>query len=116
MVENLEQLKNRIREWVKMDNEIRALNKELANRRAEKKSISEELIVVMRENKYDEFDIKDGQILYVKKNVKKPISQKQLLTVLSNYYGDTEEAEKVNTYILDNREEVVRETIKRKIN
>jgi hypothetical protein len=54
--------------------------------RNEKKIISQDLIHVMRNNNLDEFDIKDGQIMYVKKQVKKPINQKQLLSILSNYY------------------------------
>ncbi len=114
-METLEQLKQTVREWVKLDNEIRALNKEIAQRRTEKKKMSEDLISVMRENQLDEFDIKDGQLMYVKKNVKKPISQKQLLSILSNYYKDTEKAEEVNSYILENREEVVKESIRRRI-
>ncbi len=114
-METLDQLKQTVRDWVKLDNEVRALNKEISKRRAEKKKISEDLISVMRENELDEFDIKDGQLMYVKKNVKKPINQKQLLSILSNYYKDAEKAEEVNTYILENREEVVKESIRRRI-
>lgn len=114
-METLDQLKQKVREWVRLDNEIRALNKEIASRRLEKKTISGELISVMRENKLDEFDLKDGQLMYVKKQVKKPITQKQLLSILSSYYKNEEKAEEVNTYILENREEVVKETIKRVI-
>jgi hypothetical protein len=114
-METLDQLKQKVRDWVKLDNEIRALNKEIVSRRNDKKVISQDLIHVMRQNNLDEFDIKDGQIMYVKKNVKKPINQKQLLTILSNYYKSTEKAEEVNTYILENREEVVKESIKRVI-
>jgi hypothetical protein len=114
-METLDQLKTRVREWVRLDNEIRALNKEIASRRLEKKAISGDLITVMRNNQLDEFDIKDGQLMYVKKNVKKPITQKQLLTILSSYYKNEEKAEEVNTYILENREEVVKECIKRVI-
>jgi len=67
-METVDQLKQTIREWVKYDNEIRALNKEITSRRTEKKEISKRLIEVMRENQMDIFDIKDGQIIYVKKN------------------------------------------------
>ena len=39
-----------------------------------------------------------------------------LLNILSTYYNeDTEKAVEVNNYILDNREEVVKETVVRKI-
>ena len=115
-METLDQLKQNVREWVKLDNEIRALNKEITNRRNEKKKISKRLIDVMRENKLDIFDLKDGQLMYVKKNKKKPITQKQLLTLLSTYYKeDVSKAEEIHSYLLDNREDVVEESIQRKI-
>jgi hypothetical protein len=115
-LETLEQLKQNVRDWVKLDNDIRALNKEITNRRNEKKSISKRLIDVMRDNKLDVFELKDGQLMYVKKNKKKPITQKQLLTLLSSYYKeDVSKAEEMRNYLLENREEVVEEVIQRKI-
>lgn len=115
-METLDQLKQNVREWVRLDNEIRALNKEMTTRRDEKKKISKRLIDVMRDNKLDIFDLKDGQLMYVKKNKKKPITQKQLITLLSTYYKeDVSKAEEIHNYLMDNREEVVQETIQRKI-
>jgi len=116
MLETIEQLKQTVREWVKLDNEIRTLNKEISARRNEKKIISKSLIDVMRSNKLDIFELKDGQLMYVKKNKKKPITQKQLLTLLSSYYkDDVAKAEEMHTYLMENREEVTEETIQRKI-
>lgn len=115
-LETLEQLKQTVREWVRLDNEMRTLNKEITARRNEKKTISKRLIEVMRDNKLDIFDLKDGQLMYVKKNKKKPITQKQLLTLLSSYYKeDVSKAEEMHNYLMENREEVVEETIQRKI-
>jgi hypothetical protein len=115
-METLDQLKQNVREWVKFDNEIRTLNKEMTTRKDEKKKISKRLIDVMRENKLDIFDLKDGQLMYVKKNKKKPITQKQLITLLSTYYKeDVSKAEEIHNYLMDNREEVVQESIQRKI-
>ena len=115
-METKEQLVKSIKEWVKIDNEIRALQKEQTQRKNEKKRISKELMEVMRKNEIDCFDIKDGQIMYTKKNVKKPITKKNLLGILSNYcQGDISKATEINNYILDNREEVIKENIVRKI-
>lgn len=111
---NREQLTQYVREWVKCDNEMRALNRELAQRKEDKKRISQELIVYMRENHLDEFDIKDGQLVYVKKSKKKPISQKHLLNLLTSYYNNSEQADALNTYLLENREESVSERIIRR--
>lgn len=106
-----------VRNWVKLDNEIRALKKEENNRKKEKKDINNRLIELMRDTEIDCIDIKDGQLCYSKKNVKKPITKKVLLNILSKYFeGDVERAENANQFILDNREEVTKETIVRKLN
>ena len=105
-----------IRKWVQMDNEIRALQKEVNNRKNEKKKISTLLIDTMKNNEIDCFDIKNGQIQYIKKNVKKPMTKKVLFDVLSKYYqGDFLKANEMRNYILENREETVKESISRKI-
>ena len=115
-METKEHLISKIKDWVKIDNEMRTLQKELAKRKADKKNISKDLIEVMRKNEIDCFDLNDGQITYCKKNVKKPITKKVLFSILSNYCeGDVEKANEINDYILENREEVVKETVVRKI-
>jgi hypothetical protein len=115
-METKEELVKTIKDWVKIDNEIRALQKEVKKRLDEKKNISKNLIDVMRNHEIDCFDLKDGQIMYTKKNVKKPISKKSLLDILAKYCeGDVVKAGEINNFIMDNREEVVRESIVRKI-
>jgi 5'-3' exonuclease len=116
MAETKEQLVNIIKEWVKLDNEIRQLQSEMLSRKKEKAKMSTQLIDVMKQNEIDCFDLKDGQLLYTKKNVKKPITKKVLLNILSKYYkGDYMKACEVNDFILSNREEVVHETVVHKI-
>ena len=105
-MESKEELIKAIREWVKIDNEIRILQKEQIQRKNEKKKISANLMEVMKKNEIDCFDINDGQILYNKRNIKKPVTQKKLVGILSNYFnGDISKATEVNNYILENREE-----------
>jgi len=116
MAETKEQLVNIIKEWVKFDNEIRKLQTEVLSRKKEKAKMSAELISVMKQNEIDCFDLKDGQLLYTTKNVKKPITKKVLLNILSKYYnGDYMKASQLNDFILSNREEVVQESIIHKI-
>lgn len=116
ILETKEQLINTIKNWVKTDNEIRSLQKEVNIRKKQKKTISDDLMEVMRKNEIDCFDIKDGQILYVKKNTKKPITQKMLLNILNNYYdGNSEKANDLNNFIMDSREDIIKESIVRKI-
>ena len=106
-----------IREWVKIDNEIKYLKNEENKRKNQQKIISKNLMKIMSEYNIDEFDLKDGKIVYTKRNVKKPITKKMLLDLLTTYYkNDVDKANEVNNFILDNREEKVVETIKREIN
>ena len=112
-----DQLIKTITELVKIDNEIRQLKKEENIRKTDQKKISQQLIEIMRKNEIDEVDLNNGKLMYTKKNVKKPITKKILLNILSNFYeGDINKALKVNNFIMDNREEVVVETIVRKVN
>ena len=73
-------------------------------------------MAIMKENQIDEFDLKDGKLVYTKKNIKKPITKKGLLDILKRYYNDdTQKADELNNFIMDNREEKVVETITRTI-
>lgn len=115
-METKEHLINSIKDWVKIDNEIRNLQSEVNKRKTEKKKISTMLISVMRENQIDCFDINDGQIVYTKKNTKKPITKTSLFNILMEYcQGNTEKAKDMNDYIMENREDSVKELITRKI-
>ena len=105
-----------IKQWVKLDNEIRSLKKEENIRKNEKKKINDQLIEIMKDNEIDCIDIKDGQICYNQKSVKKPITKKYLMQILAKYFqGDMERAEHANDFILNNREETIKESITRKI-
>ena len=106
-----------IKEWITIDNDIRNINKELRLRKDKLKKISQNLMKTMKENEIDEIDIKDGKLVFSQTTVKKPITKKNLVTILSKYYeGDISQAIEMNKFIMDNREEVVKETIKRTIN
>ena len=116
IAKNKAELIQLIKDWITTDNEIRELNKQAKQRKDKLKKVSENLINTMKENEIDEFNVKDGKIMYSKTSVKKPITKKNLMTILSKYYkGDISQAVEVNNFILENREEVVKETIKRSI-
>jgi len=115
-MEKKEQLIITIREWVRLDNEIRKLQKEQLNRKNEKKNLSTSLLQTMKNNNIDCFDINDGQLVYSKTSVKKPITKKILLELLARYYqGDLLKATDVNDFILNSREDIIKETIVRKL-
>jgi hypothetical protein len=115
-METKDQLVSNIKEWIKYDSEITQLKAEIKEKTTKKKHLTENLVSVMKNNKIDCFDINGGALVYKTSKIKKPINGKMLLYSLQSYYKNNETvAEELTKYILDNREEQIKETIKRKI-
>jgi hypothetical protein len=105
-----------VRKWVKYDNELRQLQKEISDRKKHKNTISTELINIMKTTNTGCYELKNGVLMYSIKNVKKPMTKKVLMDVLQKYYkGDSIKAAELNEFIMDNREEVVQEKLVHKI-
>ena len=114
-METKEQLVNNIKEWIKIDTEISQLKAEIKDRTNKKKSLTENLVTVMKTNKIDCFDINGGALVYNANKIKKPINGKSLLAALQNYYKtDPKVAEELTKHVMDSREEQIKETIKMK--
>ena len=110
-------LKRQIRDWISVDNELRRLKKEVRQRTDEKERMTLDLMENMKRRNIDVVNLTDGHLRYQNQKVKKPITQKMLLNLLSTYFqGDVQEAEKVNTFLIENRPEVIRESLVRKVN
>jgi hypothetical protein len=115
-METKEQLVNNIKEWIKLDTEVSELKAQIKEKTNKKKSLTENLVTVMKTNKIDCFDINGGALVYKSNKIKKPINAKTLLTALQAYYKtDTDVAAELTKHIMDSREEQVKECIKRKI-
>ena len=113
-----EDLVNHIKEWIKVDEEMKVLQKEMKERRKIKKELTEMLVEIMKTNEIDCFDITatGGNIVYTKNKVKAPLSKKYLLDCLDTFFKGIPdvEASEVTKYIMDHREEKITETIKHK--
>jgi hypothetical protein len=112
-----EEMINNIKEWIKLDNDIVKAKTDIKEKTARKKTLTDNLVVIMKTNAIDCFDINGGALLYKQKKTKKPISAKYLLAELQRFYKDQPEvATDLTKQILDNRELTVKEEICRKIN
>ena len=115
-LETKEELISSIKEWIKIDNDILKHTKEIKDMKKKQKLLTNSLVNVMKNNQLECFDINGGKILYKKSKCKKPINTKTLLNTLKTYYNDNpNKAEEITDYILKNREEVIKETIRRKL-
>ena len=112
-----EEMINNIKEWIKLDNDIVKAKTDIKEKTARKKTLTDNLVVIMKTNSIDCFDINGGALLYKQKKTKKPISAKYLLAELQRFYKDQPDvATDLTKQILDNRELTVKEEICRKIN
>jgi Family of unknown function (DUF5760) len=106
-----------IKEWVKLDTEIKKLKAEVRQREKKKKTLTSSLVNVMKKSNVDCFDITGGSIEYKQTKQKKPLTSKTLLSALETYYKeDTDLAKELTKYILDSRQVEIKETIVMKIN
>jgi len=81
-----------------------------------KKELTNSLVSVMKNNSIDCFDINGGSLVYKQRKTKKTITGKYLLSQLEEYYKEQPElAREITKKVLDNRIQVVKDEITRKI-
>ncbi len=108
---------NKIKHWLKLENELKLLALEVKKRKLEKKQLTDEVMSVMKINELDCIDTSGGKILYKKSETKKPLNKKSLELILKKYCENHDEkAEELCNFILDNRETKINESIKLKQN
>jgi len=111
-----EQLVNTIKEFISAEDRIKERNQLNKEDKLKKKDMTNNLIRLMKENNLDSIDINGGSLLYKKNKIKKGLTSKILLSSLQTFFkDDTKTVEELSNFILNNREECIKETIKRKI-
>ena len=111
-----EELKEIIKEWIQLDNEIKTLQTEMKSRKERKKGLSENLVNIMRQNEIDCFNVNDGKLIYSQTKVKGSINKNHLIASITKFLEDQDQAEEITKFILDNRDIKIKEIIKRKKN
>ena len=109
------QLVQYIKSWIEVDNDMRKLQKDMKTLRDNKKALTDALVNVMKSNEIDVFDINDGKLVYAKTKVKVPINKTNLFAALMQHYNDEDAAKKLSEFIMDSRQEKVKESIRLKI-
>lgn len=112
-----EELLNVVKDWITLDDKIKQKQKEIREMKSVKKQATETLVETMKNNEIDCFELGAGnKLIYTKNKSKKPLSKKHLLESLSRYFqGNTDQATQLSKFIMNSREETVRENIRRKI-
>ena len=112
-----EELLKAVKEWITIDSEINEHLKQIKVLRGGKKNLTDTLLKVMKENNLDCFDTNESSLIHKKTKVKQQINSKSLMNILNKCdLLNGVDTEKMVNYIMENREEKITETIKRKNN
>jgi len=105
-----------IKDWIYNDDKIKNLQKEIKSHRDAKKKLTDSLVEIMKNNDVDCFDINNGKILFCKNKVKSPLNKTSLLSTLELYFKNNNDIDprEVSQFILENREIIIKENIRRK--
>ena len=111
-----DQLVHSIKEWIGVDNDIKKLQDVVKEKKEQRKALTERLVEIMKTNEIDCFDVNDGKLIYTKTKVKAPLNKTTLVSSLMKYFkDDDEQAKELTQYLLESREEKVKESIRRKV-
>jgi hypothetical protein len=113
---NIQKIKEKMRDWVELDIELKNYKKIIKDLNKQKKDLSIDLVNFMKHKKIDMIDINNGNdtVIYQKKTVKSGISKKYLEESLMNYFSNDKTANEIVNFILNNRKQNIKETIIRK--
>ena len=110
-----DKLKNEVKEYLELDDQIKAIKKALKERKEKKKKLSESILENMKGFNIDFMNTKNGKLTYTTNKRKEPLNKKNLITGLNNYFDNEVESKKVSKIVLDSRSDVTKVTLRRTI-
>ena len=111
-----QQLKSDVKTYLDLDDQIKALNKAVKERRTSKGKLAESILSTMKKFEIENMNTKNGRLIYSVKKTTKGLNKKNLLTGLNMYFKDEEKAKDATTIVLSNREVVEKVSLKRSVN
>lgn len=109
-------LVDNIKNWLQIDDDIRELQAKIKEKRKQKKTFTNNLVQIMKNNSIDAFDINDGKLLFTRNKTKTPLSKKHLITSVSKFFpNDKKVVDDLCNFIMSTRTAKTTENIKRKM-
>jgi predicted nucleic acid-binding Zn-ribbon protein len=103
-----------VKEWIKIDNELKILQMEMKTRKERKKQLSDSLVEVLRDSDIDGWNTKEGKLEYVKTKTKTSLNKQHIKTALSKFIKNPEQVDAMTQFIYESRSIKEKESIKRK--
>ena len=110
------QLTTTVKSYLELDDQIKALNKALLERRKQKNKLSDAILEMMKKFEIDNMNTKNGRLIYSVNKTTKPLTKTNLLSGLNMYFKNEDQAKTVSQVVLENREKVEKVKLRRTIN
>ena len=107
------QLKQIVKEYLDVDNEIATLQKALKERKDKKEKLSKMILGTMKNKDIQQMNVNNEKLVYSVTQYKTPLTKPYLNNVLNNYFNNEDKAQNVLDHILENRGRVEKVKLKR---
>lgn len=107
------QLKQIVKEYLDIDNEIATLQKALKERKDKKEKLSKLILGTMKNQDIQQMNINNEKLVYQVTQYKTPLTKPYLNSVLSEFFKSEDKAQNVVEHILGNRTRVEKVKLKR---
>ena len=108
-----EKLQQNVKQYLSLDDEIKALTKAIKERKDKKKDISEYILACMNKFDLNHMNIAGGKLVYSVSKNKVALNKVNMSSILGKYFNDNLKAQEVCNYLLENREKKDRVRLKR---
>ena len=106
---------SKVKEYITLDEQIKKLAQLVKERRNRMKELSNEIMEEMSENEIDYVNIRNGVLIYNKKEGFKGLSKKVMINGLTAFFNaDEERTQDAMDTIMNTREKVVKTSLKLK--
>ena len=116
-IDNIEltKFKEVLKKYLDIDDAIKRMTKNIREKKSEKKKITEYILEFMGKYNIEDLSVKNSKLKRSVSYTKKPLNNETIKTLLSKYYNNNVEGDKIAKYLLDNRSKSERVRLKRLI-
>ena len=109
----LEVFKEKVKEWLSLDDDIKTLNSHIKERKKRKNDLTPEILDFMNIHKIEDMNSDGHKLKYAESKVKKPINKDYIQKQLTNFLKNTQQADQATDFLLNNRETTTKIRLKR---
>lgn len=110
---HLEMFKEKVKEWLHLDDDIKTLNAHIKDRKAKKKELTPDILEFMEKYNIKDMNTDTGKLKYTQSVVKKPMNKEYIRNKLVDFLKNTQKAEEATNYLIEQRDTKVNIKLKR---